>query len=77
MQLKAKTALAQDPKKGGLYLFEFFNVRQATHFVERWHLAWHLNFTPLLNPCHAKWLLLLLAALDEVKVAHFKNLKRQ
>jgi hypothetical protein len=58
MQLKAQTALAQDPKKCGLYLFEFSNVRQAAHFVERRHLAWHLNFTPLLNPCHAKGSLL-------------------
>jgi hypothetical protein len=74
MQLKAQTALAQDPKKGGLYLFEFSDVRQAPHFVERRHLAWHLNFTPLLNPSDAKGLFLLLASLDEVEVAHFKNL---
>jgi len=40
-------------------------------------LARHLNFTPLLNPSDAKGLFLLLAALDEVKVAYFKNLKRQ
>jgi hypothetical protein len=74
MQLKAQTALAQDPKKGGLYLFEFSDVRQAPHFVERRHLARHLNFTPLLNPSDAKGLFLLLASLDEVEVAHFKNL---
>jgi len=40
-------------------------------------LARYLNFAAFFNPCHTKGELLLLAAFDEVKVAHFENLKRQ
>ena len=77
VQLKAQTTLAYDPKKSGLHLFELFDVCHATHFVEERHLAGHLNFTSFLNPCHAKGQFLLLAPLDEIKVTHFKNLKRE
>lgn len=45
--------------------------------MERWHFARHLNFTALLNPSDAKRQLLLVATLDQVEVANFKNLKRQ
>ena len=45
--------------------------------MERWDFPRNLNFTALLNPSDAKRQLLLVATLDQVEVANFKNLKRQ
>jgi hypothetical protein len=43
--------------------------------MKRRFLAGDLNFTAFFDPGYAKRQLLLLASLDQVEVAHFKNLK--
>jgi hypothetical protein len=45
--------------------------------MKRRNLARHLNLAAFFDPGHAKRHLLLLATLDEIEVAYFKNLKRQ